>query len=173
MVIQTRSLKEWIEYLLEKLHIHETHYVMDFNPDHEEVVVINKEELPAGITYVADNRTCVTRNGRMIRLQLRGRIQFDKFEINTGVIMGYVKPSYLPNSGDIQPIQQNLQINGFGFLYGYESGHFPLLVGQISYLENGLLRFTFIDDFKYRFITLNGIYSYDVTFDYMLDDSVL
>ena len=168
MSIQTKSVKEWFEYLLNKVKPLLNQSVMYFNPG-TSVFTLDRTDLPTGATIANNPVSIVTTNGKEVTVEIDFVIEFKEVSLNGNFDIGTVTTSYLPMSGNTIGAQWILGNASARETSGGGSPRRPRFEARLSY-NGGILRLTFIVGNDTSGIAINGTYSCQAVFTYLLNN---
>lgn len=165
MAIETKSLKEWIDYLLGKIQIIDDNYVKYYNPDNDEIFITTGIILPTGVSQVGERKTLVSKNGRNVDIHVSGVMRFENYNTTGYFNVGYMNENYQPYIGDLN---EAYNIFGRGVLYNYQQGLMPLLIPTLAYTDDRTIRFNIAIASRYRGADIEGDFNYEFMFTYQI-----
>lgn len=164
MAIETRGLKEWIEYLLDKIHKDTTPEMTYLNPENNDFIIWNDSEFPAGMSFQGEKFVIVTKVNRTVNVQLHFGMYFEKAYLTTGISFGKVKPEYTPFN---DKIADYIHMFDVGFYHSFVNDEMDIVIPQISYQDNDF-KVTFVKNGSYRNVNLSGDYFVNINLKYII-----
>lgn len=166
MTTRTKSVKEWFEYVLNKINPFYNQNVTYFNPG-TSVFTLDRTGLPSGVTIANNPVAIVTTNGKEITVEIDVTIAFAKVSINGNFDIGNMTTAYLPMQGNTIGAQWIL---GNATCFETSGGGYPrkpALEARLNY-GSGILRLTFSVGNDTSGQTIDGTYPCQCVFKYLI-----